>query len=236
MTTREEVMRRITGVLAAGIVLVAAAPAVGGWAVISVKDVPDLLVVGQPTTLAFTVLQHGETPMTGLEPTVTLKRRDAGLLRGRQRFTAVAGHERGSYVATVTPDEPGEFMITIDAEWHEARITLLPVQAVARGESARAPVVSAADRGRVLFVAKGCVTCHEKRDDAVVQERHQTSVGPDLTGRGFAADWLATKLADPARNRVRFSEWAVMPDLDLGESEIAALVAYVNGGGIASRQ
>ena len=227
-------MRRIIGVLAAGIVLVAAAPAVGGWAVISVKDVPDRLVVGQPTTLAFTVLQHGVTPMVGLEPTVTLKRRDAGFLSGRQRFKAVPGPERGSYVATVTPGEPGEIMITVDAEWHEARITLLPVQAVARGESARTPVISAADRGRVLFVAKGCVTCHDKRDDAVVQERHQASVGPDLTDRRFAADWLATKLADPERNRVRFNEHVVMPDLDLGASEIAALVEYVNGGGIAS--
>jgi len=229
-------MRHIVGVLAAGIVLVAAAPAAGGWAVISVKDVPDQLVVGQATTLAFTVLQHGQTPMAGLEPTVTLKRRDAGFLSGRQRFTAVPGPERGSYVATVTPAEPGELMITIDAEWHEARITLLPVWAVARGEAAPPRATSAADRGRVLFVAKGCVTCHDKRDDAVVQERHQASVGPDLTGRGFAADWLATKLADPERNRVRFSEWAVMPDLDLGESEIAALVAYVNGGGIAARE
>jgi mono/diheme cytochrome c family protein len=174
--------------------------------------------------------------MAGLEPTVTLKRRDAGLLRGRQRFTAVPGRERGSYVASVTPEEPGELMITIDAEWHEARITLLPVQAVARGERARVPVISAADRGRALFVAKGCVSCHDKRDDAIVQERHQMSVGPDLTGRGFAAEWLATKLADPERNRVRFNEWVVMPDLDLGDSEIAALVAYVNGGGIASRQ
>jgi mono/diheme cytochrome c family protein len=227
-------MRRIIGVLAAGIVLVAAAPAVGGWAVISVKDMPDRLVVGQPTRLAFTVLQHGQTPMEGLEPTVTLKRRDAGFLKGRQRVTAVPGSERGSYVATVTPEEAGELLITIDAEWHEARITLLPVRAYAPNETAA--VISVADRGRALFVARGCVTCHDKRDDADVQERHQMSVGPDLTGRGFAADWLTTKLADPARNRVRFSEWAEMPDLDLGESEIAALVAYVNGKEIAAKE
>jgi mono/diheme cytochrome c family protein len=226
-------MRRIVGILAAGIVLVAATPAMGGWAVISVQDPPHRLIVGQPATLAFTVLQHGQTPMTGLKPTVTLKRRDAGWLRGRQRFMAVPGPERGSYVATVTPEEPGELLITIDAEWHQARITLLPVQAIAPGDS-RPSATPAADRGRVLFVAKGCVTCHARRDDGDVQERHQVAVGPDLTGRAFAADWLATKLADPARNRVRTNEWFVMPDLDLGESEIAALVAYVNGGGIAS--
>jgi hypothetical protein len=73
------------------------------------------------------------------------------------------------------------------------------------------------------------------RDDTEVQERHQVGVGPDLTGRGFAADWLATKLADPARDRVRTTDGVIMPDLDLAEAEIAALVEYVNGGGIASR-
>jgi mono/diheme cytochrome c family protein len=227
-------MRRIFGVLAASIVLVAATPAMGGWAVITVKEPPDQLVVGEPTTLAFTVLRHGQTPMAGLKPTVTLKRRDAGWLKGRQRFTAVPGPERGSYVATVIPEEVGEILITIDAEWHDARITLLPLRAVAAGQ-ARAPVVSAADRGRILYVAKGCVACHAKRDDGDVQERHQVAAGPDLTGRAFAADWLATKLADPAKNRIRMNEWVVMPDLKLADAEIAALVEYVSGGGIATR-
>jgi mono/diheme cytochrome c family protein len=192
---------------------------------------PDQLVVGQPTTLAFSVLQHGTTPMAGLEPTVTLRRSDAGWLGGRQRFAATPGAARGSYVATVTPEEVGEWTITIDAEWHEARITLLPVRAVATATTSAA---SDSDQGRRLFVAKGCVTCHAKRDDTDVQERHQGPIGPDLTGRAFAPDWLATKLADPARNRARTNEWVVMPDLDLGESEIAALVAYVNGGRVAS--
>jgi mono/diheme cytochrome c family protein len=227
-------MRRIFGVLAASIALVAAGPAMGGWAVITVEEPPDQLVVGQPTTLAFTVLQHGQTPMTGLKPTVTLKRRDAGLLKGRQRFMAVPGPERGSYVATVIPEDAGEILITIDAEWHQARITLLPVPAVAPGDS-RPSAPPAADRGRVLFVAKGCVSCHAKRDDGDVQERHQIAAGPDLTGRAFAADWLATKLADPAKNRIRMNEWVVMPDLKLADAEIAALVEYVSGRGIATR-
>lgn len=226
-------MRRIIGVLAASIVLVAAAPAMGGWAVITVKEMPDQLIVGQPATLAFSVLQHGTTPMAGLEPTVTLRRSDAGWLSGRQRFVAVPGSERGSYVATVTPEEAGELTITIDAEWHEARITLLPVRAVTT--AAAIPAASASDQGRRLFVAKGCVTCHAKRDDSDVQERHQIAVGPDLTGRAFAAEWLATKLTDPAKNRVRTNEWVVMPDLELADVEVSALVAYVNGGGIAAR-
>jgi hypothetical protein len=66
------------------------------------------------------------------------------------------------------------------------------------------------------------------------QERHQEDAGPDLTGRGFASEWLATKLAEPERNRVRADAWVVMPDLDVTDAEIAAPVAYLNGGGLAT--
>ena len=39
------------------------AAALGGWATISVEDLPDYLVAGQPARLTFTVRQHGVEPM-----------------------------------------------------------------------------------------------------------------------------------------------------------------------------
>jgi mono/diheme cytochrome c family protein len=220
-------MQRIIGILAVGVTLIAATPTVGGWAVITVDELPAQFVVGQPTLLAFTVLQHGETPMPGLSPKVTLKRMDAGWMGGRQSITATPGPDRGSYQATVTPEEAGEFRITIDAQWRDAKITLLPVVAVASAGDDDGAGGNPYVHGRQLFVSKGCVTCHAKRDDADVQEQHMVGIGPELTGRSFAAEWLANQLADPTRNMAR----ATMPNLDLSEREIAALVSYVNGQG-----
>jgi mono/diheme cytochrome c family protein len=85
-----------------------------------------------------------------------------------------------------------------------------------------------ADRGRQLFVAKGCMSCHAKRDDRTLPGRNDANVGPDLTGRTYPADWLAAKLADPARNRVRANEYVLMPNLGLSEREIASLTGYLN--------
>src|SRR6266550_7817248 len=42
----------------------------GGWAAITLRELPDYLVARQPTQLTFTVRQHGVHPLTGLKPTV----------------------------------------------------------------------------------------------------------------------------------------------------------------------
>src|SRR2546423_13034634 len=42
----------------------------GGWAVITVDDLPQSFTVGQPVSLAFTVRQHGHTPLDHLSPTI----------------------------------------------------------------------------------------------------------------------------------------------------------------------
>ena len=45
----------------------------GGWAVITVDMLPTHLVAGTPTSLGFTVRQHGVTPLSMLHPTVVMK-------------------------------------------------------------------------------------------------------------------------------------------------------------------
>src|SRR6266511_5061020 len=49
--------------------------AFGGWASISVDDMPDYAVARQPLTLTFVVRQHGFTPLNGLEPRVEAEAR-----------------------------------------------------------------------------------------------------------------------------------------------------------------
>ncbi|HWP36733.1 MAG TPA: hypothetical protein VNL18_04180 [Gemmatimonadales bacterium] len=48
--------------------LLAAHP--GGWATITVEDLPEFFMAGQPHDLTFTIRQHGRTPMNDLTPRV----------------------------------------------------------------------------------------------------------------------------------------------------------------------
>lgn len=228
-------MRHTLGMFALGLLLVPATPtAFGGWTVITVHDLPEYLEVDAPTRLEFTVRQHGRTPMDDRSPTVTLKKAGSGLLAKKQRFGAARAAEPGRYVATVTPAEAGAVEITIDADWYGSDLTLVPMPVVPRGSSP-APL-AAQDRGRQLFVASGCVTCHAKTDDAELRDRKVIAVGPALTGRQFPLEWLTQKIADPASLRVGTGQDAVMPTLGLSGRDIAALASYINQRQLSARE
>jgi cytochrome c2 len=187
----------------------------GGWAVTTVEDLPDYGVVRQPLNLTFTVRQHGVTKLSNLEPRVEAR-------AGGVTAAAVAepGKEAGQYTARLVLPQAGEWTITIHSGFMGSRVTLVPLQAIDAG--AQAPVaLSAADRGRRLFVAKGCVTCHLHRD---VSGSGVVAVGPELTNRRLAPEYLQRFLADPSMigsaNR--------MPNLNLKSAEIASLIAFLN--------
>jgi len=118
--------------------------------------------------------------------------------------------------------------ITIDTDPARWKAKLLPFRVAAAGETP--PPMSSHKRGRQLFAAKGCVTCHAKHDTPEFADWQVVRVGPDLTGRWFPAVWLAQKLADPAQFRGATTNGTVMPTLALDEREIAALVSFINGG------
>jgi mono/diheme cytochrome c family protein len=109
-------------------------------------------------------------------------------------------------------------------------VELLPIVAVAPGQAA--PVLAAAERGRRLFVAKGCVSCHLHGD---VPGSGKVQVGPELTALRLPADFLQKFLADPSIAPVAAGTTFRMPNLNLKESEIAALAAFINGAGGAPR-
>src|SRR5882672_1635003 len=189
--------------------------AYGGWAAITVEDLPDYGVVRQPLNLTFTVRQHGVTKLSNLEPRV--EARAGGVTTAA---AAQPGKAAGQYTARLVLPQAGEWTITIHSGFMGSRVTLVPLQVIEAG--AQAPLaLSAADRGRRLFVAKGCVTCHLHGD---VSGSGVVAVGPDLTGRRLAPEYLQRFLADPAMigsaNR--------MPNLNLKQPEIAALIAFLN--------
>ncbi len=187
----------------------------GGWASITVEDVPDYGVVRQPLDLTFTVRQHGVTKLNDLEPRVEARGAGTSAAAVAQR-----GTEAGQYTARLVLPEAGEWTITIHSGFGPSRLTLVPMQIIAANAQAPA-ALPAADRGRRLFVAKGCVTCHLHGD---VKGSGVVAVGPELTSRRLAPEYLQRFLADPSMigsaNR--------MPNLNLKQTEIAALIAFLN--------
>lgn len=198
-------------------VVSAVAASFGGWAVITVRDLPEVVVAGEPVELTYTVRQHGVERMSGLRGEVE------AVAGGRSvRAAASAGQGRGDYRTTLTLPEPGNWTITIRSGFRGSDATLLPITAIARGTAAPRPMAQA-ERGRQLFVAKGCVTCHVH---AEVKEAGGGHVGPELTGRRFAPEYLAQFLANPAIRTSAGGEG--MPNLELRGPEIAALVTFIN--------
>lgn len=88
-------------------------------------------------------------------------------------------------------------------------------------------------RGRSLFSAKGCVACHTKEQQAIVQ------VGPALTGlRDRAAErrpgldavaYVRESIRTPAAFIVPGYGNAAMPDLALRDEDIDGIAAYLLG-------
>src|SRR5215470_16179389 len=79
----------------------------GGWAIVTLGDFPDYAVSGKPLNLVFTVRQHGQTLLTGLQPAIRAKAANGRVARA----TVSPGLARGEYRAALTFPEPGEWTI-----------------------------------------------------------------------------------------------------------------------------
>jgi mono/diheme cytochrome c family protein len=191
----------------------------GGWAVVTVQDLPDHVTVGTPVTLRYVVRQHGVTLLSGL----------AGEIEARSGFqvvraAAAAGPKKGFYAATLTLPAGGWWTVEIDSGFMvKAGTTRITLAAIAPGSTP--PVLSEASRGRVLFAAKGCATCHTHPDVAPLESR-LTLNGPRLGAKKYQPDFLKTFLANPSATRLSSEEWR-MPNLELREAEIGSLVAFL---------
>ena len=82
----------------------------------------------------------------------------------------------------------------------------------------------AAARGKALFRAKGCATCHWH---AAVGDTQVVGVGPALTDCRPDPAFVRRWLRDPSAVR----PGARMPALGLSEEEIEALIAFLSAGG-----
>lgn len=130
---------RISLVLALLLSAVLAIPAfAGGWAVITLDELPKEVVAGEPFKVGFMVLQHGKTPLPGLSPTIT-----ANLYKDTE-FVVIAEPEGkpGHYTATLTFPKEGDWQWSIQAFAMDQTMPMLSV-AAPTSVAANAPVMKA---------------------------------------------------------------------------------------------
>ena len=196
----------------------AAAYARGGWAVVTIRNPPDYLLAGQANQLTFEMRAHGRTAVSGLN-TVIEARNGAKRVTGRTWETPKAG----VYQASINIPSAGDWRVAINTNFGGSRAQTLPWRALAPGE--RVVPLSDSERGRQLFAARGCVSCHVHR--AVDIEGQMKTLGPDLSNHGLPAQYIAQFLADPSI-KPRTPQRMQMPNLGLEAEEIAALVAFLS--------
>jgi hypothetical protein len=119
-------MRYLAAICACAIALVAVSAAqAGGWATVSVDPLPTGVDAGDPWSTEITILQHGRTPLTGLEPLVVVREQASGLER---EFRATPSDEPGVYDARVLFPEAGDWNVRVETGWWgEGGLTFGPV-------------------------------------------------------------------------------------------------------------
>lgn len=268
--------------LALALALIFAIPVLaGGWAVITLDELPGEIVTGQPLEIGFMVRQHGITPMKDLAPQITAH------LPNTSKYvevTAKAEGEIGHYMASLTLPEAGEWQWSIEAftmnqpmppltvvpttvaatevptapvsgyiflaigllaavigilfsrnnkRWAVALVlmgliisgygaTSATSQPNARNEPQASSSKSQVQLGRELFIAKGCVTCHY-HSETYKDREFGVDIGPNLTNFKASPEYLRLWLADPQSVKP-----AKMPTLGLSQTEIEALIAFIN--------
>jgi hypothetical protein len=105
-------MKRWAMVIAAtaALLLLPAAAMGGGWATVHLDSLPAGVEPGEPWDARLTVLQHGQTPLDGVEPAVIVEG------PGGERRTVVArpAGEPGVYRARVVFPTAGRWSLTVD--------------------------------------------------------------------------------------------------------------------------
>lgn len=204
----------------------------GGWATVTVMKVPDAWVVGKPLQLTWQVRRHGVLPLGRLVPTLEGRSGSRRVIGTTWLFAEGGFH---GYRGSITFPEPGEWQVTIHSGYGSSKAMLVPWRVVDSVTPIRGTVeehlakrgirpFSEAERGRRMFAALGCVTCHVHRAVGITGE--PGIWGPDLTDRRFPADYLARYLADPSIKPPTSDKR--MPNLGLRPKDIAVLVAFIN--------
>ncbi len=112
-------MSRFTLVAAAALAAALIAPATslaGGWATVGLSSLPDGVRPGEEWVVDLTVLQHGRTPLEGVEPKVLVEAASGGT---QQAFVARPTERPGVYRARVVFPAAGEWAYSVDDDFSQ---------------------------------------------------------------------------------------------------------------------
>lgn len=132
----------LKALLIVGLLLAMAGPGLaGGWAVVTLDDVPTEVRAGAPLSLGFMVRQHGQTPADWVTPFLVAQNRTTGeSLRIQAHNEGAAGH----FTVDVAFPSEGVWDWEISPEPLAGTVQFEPltVQAALPGQPAAAPSVS----------------------------------------------------------------------------------------------
>ena len=125
----------------AGAALAAGPAAAGGWATVGLDSVPDGVRAGEAWPVRLTILQHGRTPLEGVQPELTISKADG---EAERSFAATPTGEPGVYRASVVFPSAGSWRYVVD-DGFSARHSFGPVRVgdATRGAGGSVPVAVA---------------------------------------------------------------------------------------------
>jgi hypothetical protein len=122
------------------VLLIAPAAYAGGWATVGLSSTPAGTEPGTPWPVEITVLQHGVTPLEGVEPAVIITSGDA-----RETFAATPTGKPGVYRAKVVFPTSGRWSYAVDDGFISERPHTFP--AVQIGAETSAPAAETGGDG-----------------------------------------------------------------------------------------
>jgi hypothetical protein len=130
----------LLAVIAAALAAPPAASA-GAWATVGFDPPPDTLAPGEGWQVEMTILQHGVTPLVGVEPSVIVAPAEGG---ERKAFRARPTGKPGVYRATVAFPSAGTWRYVVD-DGFSAQHKYPPVRVGKSGKNAGAEPVAVAN-------------------------------------------------------------------------------------------
>jgi hypothetical protein len=125
----------------AGAALAAGPATGGGWATVGLDSVPGGIRAGEAWSVRLTILQHGRTPLEGVQPELTISKADDAAER---TFAAAPTGQPGVYRASVVFPSAGSWGYVVD-DGFSARHSFGPVRvADATGAAGESVPVAAA--------------------------------------------------------------------------------------------
>lgn len=119
----------------------------GGWAVVTLDDLPAQVTTGQALTLGFTVRQHGKTLRDDLQPLLHFARADVN-----ESFTVTAKRQgaSGHYSADVSFPSAGQWNWRVDIEQFGMLTQDMPALSVSAAAAPASTASSSAAAGSAL--------------------------------------------------------------------------------------